>query len=175
MEEIPVEQIVHFRHGLDPRNPRYGLSPILSVMREISIDDEAGSWIWTLLRNMAVPGMIITPDGESTVLTAEDAEALKRYIQSRFTGDHRGEPMAFELPVKVQKIGFSPSEMDLSPARNTTEERVAAVLGCQAAVVGLGTGLENDEGWGDDGGDGAPVVEQRHHPAATHHGRRAAK
>ena len=39
---ISPEDIIHFRFGLDPANPRKGLSPLASVLREIFTDDEAG-------------------------------------------------------------------------------------------------------------------------------------
>ena len=41
----PRDQVLHFRHGLDPRNPRLGLSPIISVTREIWTDNESTDWV----------------------------------------------------------------------------------------------------------------------------------
>lgn len=140
-QQLSLDQVIHFRHSLDPANPRVGLSPIASVLREIAVDDEASSWVAALLRNMAVPGLLITPMGEAH-LSPEEVERVKRYLQSRTTGEFRGEPIAFGAPTSVQKLSFSPSEMDLSPPRNTAEERVCACFGLPPAVVGFGTGLD---------------------------------
>ena len=43
---------------------------------------------------------------------------------------------------KVEQFGFSPQQLDLSPLRDVSEERVTAALGVPAAVVGFGAGLQ---------------------------------
>ncbi len=43
-EVVPIDDVIHFRHGLDPRNPRKGLSPIWSALREVFTDDEASNY-----------------------------------------------------------------------------------------------------------------------------------
>src|SRR5690606_3251566 len=53
------EDVVHFRHGMDPRNPRLGLSPIDGVIREIFMDLESSNFVASLLHNMGVPGVVI--------------------------------------------------------------------------------------------------------------------
>jgi HK97 family phage portal protein len=142
--DLPRDQVIHFRHGLDHENPRLGLSPIASVLREIMTDNESTDWIASLLRNMAVPGLIITPKGDDR-LSPDEVERVKRYITSRFTGEHRGEPLAMGGPTDIQKISHNPNEMDMTLVHNTAEERVSAVLGVPAAVIGFGTGLENSK------------------------------
>ncbi len=37
---LPPERVVHFRHGINPQNPRLGISPIDSALREIWSDME---------------------------------------------------------------------------------------------------------------------------------------
>jgi HK97 family phage portal protein len=137
---LAPEEVVHFRHGMDPRNPRHGLPPLRSVIKEIWADDEASIWVASLLRNMAVPGLIISPKGDVSV-SPDDLEAVKVYLKQAFTGDGRGEPLALQAPIDVQKLSLSPHEMDMSMVRDTTEERVSACLGIPSAVIGFGTGL----------------------------------
>jgi HK97 family phage portal protein len=141
--ELDVEEVVHFRHGLDPRNPRHGLPPLRGVLRDVWADEEAGNWVASLLRNMGVPGLILSPKaGDTGMIGPEEMERVKAYVKSRFTGDSRGEPMALGAPLDVHKLAFSPNEFDLSVVRDTGEERVCAALGIPAAVVGFGTGLD---------------------------------
>ncbi|KKM56158.1 hypothetical protein LCGC14_1552060, partial [marine sediment metagenome] len=64
------------------------------------------------------------------------------YVMSRTTGSHRGEPMVFTGKTKIERISWSPKEMDLTPATDRSEERVCALLGIPSAVVGFGSGLE---------------------------------
>jgi HK97 family phage portal protein len=144
-QKLSPKEVIHFRHGLNPHDPRHGLPPLRSVIREIWTDDEASNFVGSLLRNSAVASVLITPDpqaGEGAILGVEQVETIKSYISDQFTGDQRGKPLAIQGPMKVQKLSFSPQELDLSSVRNVAEERTCAALGIPAAVVGFGTGLE---------------------------------
>lgn len=138
---IPPEDVVHIRQGFDPSNIRKGLSDLASLYREIATDNEAANWTASLLKNGAVPGVVISPEGD-TIANQDEADEVKdQYIQ-RFGGDNRGAPLVLRGAAKVQVLSFSPNEMNLAAIRNVPEERITAVLGIPAAVVGLGTGLE---------------------------------
>lgn len=143
IEEIRVERgdVVHFRLGVDSDNLRKGLSPLRSVLTEILGDEEAATWASAILRNMGVPGLLISPDGDYEI-PDDDFEAIKEDMKSRFTGDRRGEPFVTSGRTKVEQFGFSPKEMDVRSLRRVPEERVSAVLGVPAIVAGLGAGLD---------------------------------
>lgn len=136
---VRVEDVVHFRDGIDSENPRKGRSPVKSLYREIFTDDEAANMTASLLRNMGVPGVIISPKAGNIGPTA--GESIKTKFMEKFTGDHRGEPMVMEGSTEIQQFGFSPEQMQLRSLRGIPEERISAVLGVNAAVVGLGAGL----------------------------------
>lgn len=138
---ISPEDVVHLRQGFDPSNQRKGLSDLVSLYREIATDNEAANWTASLLRNGAVPGIIVSPEGD-TVATTEEAEEVREKLAQRWGGDNRGGPTVMKGATKVQVLSFSPQEMDLARIRNVPEERITAVFGIPAAVVGLGTGLE---------------------------------
>lgn len=134
--------VVHFRHGIDPRNPRKGLSPIGGVIREIFMDLESSNFVASLLRNMGTPGMVISPKAGG-VVAAEDVEATKTWIKQAFGGDRRGEPLVMGAPTEVYPYGFNPQQMNMSEARDIAEERICAAIGIPAAVVGFGAGLQS--------------------------------
>lgn len=139
--EIPPGDVVHFRFGFDPENPRKGASPLRTVLREIMTDDEAAAYTAAILRNMGVPGVIISPD-EDVEIDDPDAEAIKAQFASQFGNDHRGEPMVIGAKAKVTVLSFNPQQMDLKALRRVPEERVSGVLGVPAIVAGLGAGLD---------------------------------
>lgn len=141
---IEVEDVVHFRHGINPHNMRKGLSPIDGVIREIFMDLEASNFVASLLRNMGVPGVVISPAG-GAMPAPEDVEATKAWFQQAFGGDKRGAPLVMGAPTKVEQFGFNPSQMNMSEARDIAEERVCASLGVPAAVVGFGAGLQQTQ------------------------------
>jgi HK97 family phage portal protein len=142
---VEPDQLVHFRFGLDPSNPRKGYSPLQTLLREIFTDDEAANYTAALLRNFAVPGVIISPKPDSNGNysgTDEDAESVKVAFKQKFGGDNRGEPMVMLSATQVDVVGFSPQQMNLKELRRIPEERVSAVLGIPAIVAGLGAGLD---------------------------------
>lgn len=138
---LDPDDVVHFRYGLDPDNTRKGLSPLKPAMREVFTDEEAANFSASILVNGGVPGLLISPDGESDI-SPDDAEAVKAYVKEKYTRDNRGEPMVMSGPTRVQEFGFSPEKLNLSAIRNIPEERITALLGVPAAIVGFGTGLE---------------------------------
>lgn len=141
--KIPPEEIVHYRDGIDADNTRLGISKLKSLMREIWTDDECANFVAALMRNYAVPSVIIAPDDNESEISTEEAEAMKlRYVQG-FGNDNRGAPMFLSGPVKVQIVSHSPAEMNLVGLRRVPEERVTAVYGVNAIVAGLGVGLEH--------------------------------
>lgn len=133
--------VVHFRNGLNPRDLRRGISPVHSTIREIFADMESSNFVASLLRNMGVPGVVISPK-QGAIPTPEDVEATKAWFQQTFSGDGRGGTLVMGAPTDVQPYGFNPQQMNLSEARDVAEERVCAALGIPAAVVGFGAGLQ---------------------------------
>lgn len=133
--------VVHFRRGIDPRDPRKGLSPLLAAARELYTDNQAAYWAATLLRNTGVPGVVIAPKDGATIV---NKEAVKQAYMNSFTGDGRGAAMVLSEPADVFKLSWSPQEMDLTAIRRMPEERITALLGIPASVAGLGAGLDRN-------------------------------
>ncbi len=140
-EEILPSEVVHLRHGVDPRNVRKGLSTMKVLLREIFNDDESANFVAALLLNGGVPGVIISPK-DTTGASHADLQATKDYIKVMFGRSKRGEPLALGAPTEVKEFGYDPQKMNLSVVRNVSEERVCAVFGLPAAVVGFGSGME---------------------------------
>lgn len=140
-EDIDVEDVIHFRFGIDPENTRRGLSPLGALWREIAIDDQAANFTASILRNLGIIGVIISPKEKAGGARKEDVEAVKEYLKKHFTGDKRGDPLALGSPTDVNLMQYNLQGFDVSPIRDVSEERVCAALGIPAAVVGFGTGL----------------------------------
>lgn len=141
--QLAVSDVVHFRDSVDPRNPRKGLAPLKSLIREIYTDDEAARFTAAMLRNGGAPGVIIAPaDGEGVTVSDDDAKAIKDRFMQTFSGDHRGEPMVMSGPVQVTQFGLDVTKLDFAKLREIPEERITAVLGIPSAVVGFGSGLQ---------------------------------
>lgn len=141
--EIDREDVVHFRNGIDPNNVRMGLSPFGALLREIATDEEAAEYTITVLRNQGVAGMIISPFNEKVKLSQPDADRIKASVMARTQGDRRGEPLVLAGAARAEMMGVDPSKFDLAGIRHIPEERITAMFGTPAILLGLGTGLEN--------------------------------
>lgn len=139
--DLDPADVIHFRNGIDPNNVRKGLSRLACLVREIYTDDEAGRWLAAILKNSGIPGVIISPDTDDGI-DPDEAESVKKTYMERFGGANRGAPLVMTGKTKIDKLSFTPLEMDLTRLRRIPEERVAAVLGVPAVVVGLGAGLD---------------------------------
>ena len=133
--------VIHFREGIDLSNLRKGLSPLKGLLREVWTDNEAAAFTASLLKNNGVPGVVVSPADQNATLTPDEGDAAQAKIDA-YTGEGRGRPLVMLGPTRVEQFGFSPKQLDLSPLRDVSEERVTAALGVVAAVVGFGSGLQ---------------------------------
>ena len=141
-QRLELEDVVHFRRGINPENTRLGLSPLTALLAEIWTDMEAGAFVGAIMHNGGVPGLLFSPRGKDNEMSSTDVEELKNYLTSQFSGENRGRPLVSSVDARIEMFGYDPSQLDLSVVRNTAEERVCAALGIPAAVVGFGTGLQ---------------------------------
>ena len=139
--EIKPQDMVHFRLGLDPKNHKKGFSPLKTVLREIYGDESAGQMATALLANSGVPSMLITPKDDYG-LTETEADQISRTYQQKVGGKNKGKPLILSGSMNVERLAFSPKDLDLGALRRIPEERVSAVLGVPAILAGLGAGLE---------------------------------
>jgi|TARA_R100000329_G_scaffold150051_1_gene141972 HK97 family phage portal protein len=138
---IDRDEIIHFRLGLDPTNHKQGYAPLQTVLREIFGDEAAGQLSTALLSNSGVPSVIISPKDDFTI-SADESDQISRTYQQKVGGAKRGQPLVLSGSMTVEKMAFSPSELDIGTLRRIPEERVSAVLGVPAILAGLGAGLE---------------------------------
>lgn len=139
---IPPDRIIHFKYDLDPYNTLKGRKILQPVFSMIFADEEADSFTAALLKNTAIPGVIISPKDETVKVEPDDAEAIKESYKRKFGGDNRGEPLVTNFAARVSLLGFSPKDLDLKENRRLPEERVAAQYRIPPVVAGLGAGLD---------------------------------
>ena len=140
--KIDNTEIVHFKLGLDPNNHKQGYSPLKTVLREIFGDESAGQMATALLSNMGVPSVMITPKDDFG-LSEEEAQQIQKTYQQKVSGKNKGKPLVISGQMNVERLSFSPKDLDIGLLRRVPEERISAVLGVPAILAGLGAGLEN--------------------------------
>jgi HK97 family phage portal protein len=142
--ELPVEDVVHFRNGVDDADHRRGLSPLRRLLREVASDEEATRFLEDLLHNFAVTSLAVTvPPGP--VLTEEQAKQIRDRLREDYGGGNRnrGHVAVVANGATLSQVGFSPQQLDLKTAHYIPESRICAVLGVPAMLVGFSVGLEH--------------------------------
>ena len=141
-EDLPREDIIHFRMGVDDNDHRLGCSPLQRVIREVCTDAEAMAFTEALLKNTGAAGLVVTQQPGGAPMTKAQAEELKERVDAAFAGSNRGKTAVLAGGADIKQLGLSPQAMNLKDMHRLPEERIAAVLGVHPMVAGLGAGLE---------------------------------
>jgi HK97 family phage portal protein len=142
--ELPVEDVIHFRNGVDDADHRRGMSPLRRLLREVASDEEATRFLEDLLQNFAVASLAVTvPPGP--MLTEDQAKQIRDRLREDYgaAGRNRGHVAVVANGATLSQVGFSPQQLDLKTAHYIPESRICAVLGVPAMLVGFSVGLEH--------------------------------
>lgn len=136
--DVPVSRVIFIRRYMNMEEDRFGWCPLQESVREIAALNESATYTASLLRNMAIPGLLLTPKGEFTI-SAEDAEAVKLKVNDMIGGENRGSTGVLTGPMDINKISFSPEELGLSEIPKQLRASVLASMGLNTDVLGLNT------------------------------------
>lgn len=133
---LESEDVIHFRWGIDPRNVLVGLSPYKAAIRSVVTDNEADTYIASLLVNMGVFAAMISPVDDEAFIPTEIADQMKADYAS-FTGDNRGRVLIAQRALKIEHVSHSPEELMLDRMRDDPKGVICASLGIDPMAVGL--------------------------------------
>lgn len=135
--ELAPAEVVHFRFGKDPDNPRLGCSRLKHLLMEIASDHQATLYTAAILHKMGVVGGILTNEDDEVTMTPEKAEKIRQHYREMFTGANAGNLMIPTFKARYQETGRSPEEMALDKIRQVPEDRICAALRVPIMVAGL--------------------------------------
>lgn len=146
-QEYPLrlEDVIHLRQGRNPLDWRLGRARILAGLREIVADNASSTAAVGFSKNGGVKTTILAPDDKDGGIeppTVEEARQMKRELQEQITGDNSGRVAMMTGGFMAHDMGYSPKDMDFGTMRKTPEERISALFGIPAVVLGFGAGLE---------------------------------
>lgn len=141
-ETIAAEDVVHFKWLINPLQPWRGQAPLAAVAREVDTDNEVTRYLFTLLKNDAIPRIALVAP-ESQVIDDDMYERMQKRWIERFGGDNRGLPGILEGGLDIKKLGLDLKELAFEGLHGVPETRIAAAFRVPMIVAGLGRGLEN--------------------------------
>ncbi len=135
--EVPKEDIIHIRDGIDPRNERLGLCALRSNIREVCTINEESGYRAAIMRNSGVPGIVVIPDSDTMRITQDAADNIRDHIHETVGGDNRGGTAVLAGKYKVEILGFSPEQLNLVDLPVIPTARILSSLGVAPMSVGL--------------------------------------
>ncbi len=121
----------------NPLNDWYGMSPIEAGAYAIDQNNEAMSWMQSLLQNSARPsGALTVKDGGT--LSDENFNRLKAQIEEQYAGARNaGRPMLLEGGLDWTQMGLSPTDMGILDTKNASSRDIALAFGVPPQLLGI--------------------------------------
>jgi HK97 family phage portal protein len=125
--------IVCHTRFVDPENPWWGMSPLQAAALTVDTDIAAGMWNREAMANRAQPDLIISPENDLTELQYDlFRTSMKESIQG--AGNARN-PILMSSKARVEKMSFSPTEMDFMNSRTFNREAICGAFRTPAPLV----------------------------------------
>jgi hypothetical protein len=141
--QLLPEQVVHFRDGLDPRDPTRGMARLKHCARNIVGLNDAETYTASIVGNLGALGVVWMPEsgpGAMADIDEKDALRVASRLRQQMSRENAGKIGAINLPGKFERIGLGPQEMSLDSLPDRMEATVCAILGPSAQSIGLAVG-----------------------------------
>lgn len=143
-ERIPIDDIIHWRNGIDPRDDRRGFSEVKQGVRSICGLNECDTYTSAMLRNMGIVGALISFDGEDNAgIDPGDIDLLRDQWREDHTSEGRGTPLFSPRGMRVQKLGMSPEDMRLDKIPARLEDTIHSLIGLSPMVTNASSGKDH--------------------------------
>ena len=128
-------------------NPRdlgwryFGMPPMRPAARALTLDNGATDFVDKLLRNHAMPSVIIETEQE---VTPKVHERLVAMWGSAFGGARRTTPAFLQKGMKLHEVGLSLTNLEFPDLRAVSETRICMAFAVEPILVGAKIGLEHN-------------------------------
>ena len=156
VRRVHADDLLHVQWGIDPIEPATGVSALFALLQDAATDREAATIAAQVLRQRGLTGLFMSPRSAEggAMLDEPTARKWEQKIDKDYSGNGRGKALVANIPMEVQHAEADLQRLAMKAIRDISEERVCAVLGVPASVVGFGAGLSQSR-------VGATMKEQR--------------
>jgi len=119
----------------------FGQPPLRAAARVTTLDNAATDFVDTLLRNHAMPSVVIESEAE---VTETISKRLKAKWREAFGGSRRGEPAFLQKGMKLHELTMKLTDLEFPDLRSVSETRICSVFGVEPILVGAKVGLEHN-------------------------------
>jgi HK97 family phage portal protein len=138
---IPKDDIIHWKWMIDPEFPFKGIGAIALSSQDVNKDTEATAYIYALLKNNAVPPLVVNLE-EDDDSTQEEIDAMgQKWVQKH----SKGQPAFISAGMKVQQLGYDLNKLAGDSLADVPETRIAANFHVPPSVAGLNVGVKRSD------------------------------
>lgn len=127
----------------DPEDPTggivEGLGPLQVIARDVETYNQATFFAFAILKNYAMPGVVIKTKAK---LDPKQAERLKANFKQKYGQMNMGEPAILDADTEVSPISFNLRELEFEALRGVTQADICAAFKVPAILVGVKVGLD---------------------------------
>jgi HK97 family phage portal protein len=135
---IPFRDMIHIKYP-NPLDPYFGQAPMRPATRAVSVDNARTDFVDSLLRNDAVPRVVVTT---ASKVDEEVTDRLERRWFRKFGGSNRGRPAFLQQGMDVKVLGLNLENLQFGDLSGVTESRITMSFGVQPILVGAKVGLD---------------------------------
>lgn len=138
---IPKEDIIHWKWMIDPEFPFKGIGAIALAAQEVDRDSEATSYIFALLKNNAVPPLVVNLEEDDDSTDEELDVMTAKWVQKH----SKGQPAFVSAGMKVTQLGYDLNKLAGETLADVPETRIAANFHVPPSVAGLNVGVKRSD------------------------------
>ena len=131
-----INDIIHIRRGIDPRNSLKGLG-VYDALLQHNLADYAASIYSNALISSPAPSSVIVA---KKPISQDAADRLAGLLKERTSNSAAGSATVISGDFDFQKLSLTPDELHIEGLINYTESRICALTGIHAQVLGLSSG-----------------------------------
>jgi HK97 family phage portal protein len=128
----------------NPHNPAaryFGQPPLRPAARATTLDNAATDFVDTLLRNHAMPAVVIETESE---ITDTLHKRLRAKWREAFSGSNRGAPAFLQKGMKIHQMVYNLTDLEFPDLREVSEARVCMAFGVEPILIGTKLGLTHN-------------------------------
>lgn len=144
--DVSPEQVIHFRHLPNLYDYRRGWTPLDSGRTALVGDNAVNEYHASILLNSGVMSLLVSVEsgeaqGRQVEVTPDNFETFINNMRRKLMGSKsaNGGIEGTILPLKLQKMSFSPDEMAVEKLMDFFEMRLCALMGIPRKILDLGT------------------------------------
>lgn len=137
------DEVIHFRDGLDPDDPRRGLALFKAQLKGLYTDNAIDTYTAALMKNGAVPAYVLSPKDPKVTVNKDSRDTLKAQWKQENSGDGVGGVSIPSVAVDVEKVGYSPQDLALDRLGFRSEASICSHFRISPMCLDLPVGLEH--------------------------------